>query len=700
MTDTQKLESRVASAFYGNFKELRPVQQGAIQPILNGMDVILSSGTGSGKTEAVVAPLLSRHWRMARQKDETVILYVAPTKALVNDVEKRLTLPLNNLGLRVGIRHGDRDDFVSGPPPHLLITTPESLEVLLFRHDEKLKGIAAVVVDEVHLLYNTQRGLQLSVLLKRLSQYCGHDVQVVALSATIGELSYVRNFLLGANHEAVMLAFPGGRTIDAKVFHVVNENRFLELIRKLVSGHSSKILVFANSRRVCERLAGILTADPELANITFAHYSSLSTEVRLDTERRFSSSRNAVCIATSTLELGIDIGDIDAVVLWSNPGSVESFLQRIGRGNRRTSKTNVVCLIPDDSTNPTLDALLFLSLIRVARSESLPDRSPDRLYGAIAQQSLSIIASQGGAYTRIVDLLRTFDHCIQITRDQLEAILAELAQREYLQHHGFKNRYGANERLYELVDYKLIYGNFPAGSQTVVVSYNGKALGSVPAANLLRLRSGRTVRFAGKTWRVGRVSLERIEVTPSGSSRGAIDFTYFGGAPTVGPFLVNMVWESLHSDNIDMDILSRQLRSTFVSEINQIRTSLSMSAIPYRRSVEGIKYFTFAGYIVNKAIALIAGKASFEANDWSLTVTSPIEFPNIPIDASAFSVVFDSLFETSEQQTIYQKLLPSELQRDEYLQEWLNDMTIPIILKRLSSGTPVELPPHDLRLFA
>jgi len=129
------LDPRVATAFYGRFEALREAQQAAIEPILAGRNVILSSGTGSGKTEAVTAPLMSRLWREAARTDALVLLYIAPTKALVNDLEKRLYQPLYALGLRVGVRHGDRDDLASGQRVHVLVTTPESLDVMLFRKD-------------------------------------------------------------------------------------------------------------------------------------------------------------------------------------------------------------------------------------------------------------------------------------------------------------------------------------------------------------------------------------------------------------------------------------------------------------------------------------------------------------------------------------------------------------------------------------
>ena len=145
--DRSSLDPRIAAAFYGGFPELRPVQAAAIEPLVNGRYVVLSSGTGSGKTEAVTAPLLSRFWVEALRDERTVMLYIAPTKALINDIAKRLDSVLQSLSLRVGIRHGDRNDLELVAKPHVLITTPESLNVMLRRKEPVLAEIHCVVID-------------------------------------------------------------------------------------------------------------------------------------------------------------------------------------------------------------------------------------------------------------------------------------------------------------------------------------------------------------------------------------------------------------------------------------------------------------------------------------------------------------------------------------------------------------------------
>jgi len=685
------LHPRVATAFYGRFTELRPVQEAAVEPLVNGQNVVLSSSTGSGKTEAVAAPLVSRYWEEAAKSGALFLIYVAPTKALVNDLEKRLSPPMQFLGLRVGVRHGDRDDLAAGTKPAILITTPESLDVLVFRKDPALMTVKAVVIDEVHLLYNTQRGLQLSTLIKRLGQLSHADLQWAALSATISRLTDVRDFLFGPAMECTFLEGRAKREIDAFVKPIASVQAFHALVGKMLGHGNAKFLVFANSRRQCEELASSLQSHSQLRSSVFAHYSSLSPEVRLETERAFGECKTAVCLATSTLELGIDIGDIDAVLLWGAPPGIESFLQRIGRSNRRSNKTNVVCLIPSGS--PLIfDTLRFLALIEAARASELPVQRPFDLYGAAGQQCLSAIASDGGRFTRIADLCAFFGHQGYLGRTTVEAILGELAANGYLQRHGFKNQYGADEGLHKLVDYRMIYGNFGAASDSVPIHYKSKLLGEVPAINLLRANSGSVVRFAGKNWVVQRASREGIAVLPASHARGAVDFIYPGKGPATDAFVPNKMWGLLHQNEFSTDALAPELVDPVVDFRNALRSRCNQNQVPCFQRDGGVLYFTFAGYLVNKAIGLSTGR-DFKAEELTIWASSPIQWGNVGSVPEAYEPFFSALFEVSSDLSIYQSMLPADLQLEEFLQMWLKDETVRLALQRLRSSTSIMVAP-------
>ncbi len=688
---THLLGSKVATAFYGGFPHLREAQLATIEPIMVGKNVVLSAGTGTGKTEAVMAPLMAKYWREAVREHRLILIYIAPTKALVNDVERRLAGPLGTLGITVGVRHGDRDDLAAGRRLHVLITTPESLEVLLFRRDDRLGSVRAIVIDEVHLLYNTQRGLQLAFLLNRLRGQRSEALQAAALSATLTAPEAVQSFLFGLCSEAECLSFGTHRPIDAHVRIVASERELVELVERVTEGPRAKLLLFADSRRECERLAGILCNAPCGRLEVFAHYSSLSAELRIATERRFAASPKALCVATSTLELGIDIGDIDAVLLWGAPASVESFLQRIGRGNRRSHKTNVICLVPETAESPVREIVKFLALLDAARTGQLPRQEPFRLFGAVAQQCMAIIASEGGRYFRTRDLVELLSSAEHIDRPLIERVLAELHEHGYLQPHGFKNRYGADEKLHELVEYRMIYGNFPAGSSMVEVRHNSRVLGSVPRINLLRVRAGRVVRFAGKCWRVRKAKSDGYQVEPTEPTKRALDFMYAGKAPGLAPFICDRMWACLHDAERSLDDLQGSMGTRIGTLCRRVREASSIDRIPYVVSPQGRRYYTFAGSIVNRAICAFIGALGDTADDFSLATPSEFDWRELPEDPGDLRTVIDETFVCSSEQSIYQRLLPADLQLAELRERWLRDGSIADIFSRLHNARPVKV---------
>jgi ATP-dependent Lhr-like helicase len=693
MSDARtSLDPRIATAFYGSFTELRPVQAAAIEPLINGRNVVLSSGTGSGKTEAVTAPLLSRFWVEALRDSQTVMLYIAPTKALINDIAKRLESVLQSLSLRVGIRHGDRNDLDLAAKPHVLITTPESLNVMVRRKEPVLTQIRCVVIDEIHLLFNTQRGLQLTVLLWRLRRLSGAPIQWAALSATIGNLSAVRDFFFGTAEEADFLQFPATRTIDAQVRILQSPGELRKLIVKLMKAPRSKFLVFANSRKACEILSSDLQLAPELASLVFTHYSSLSTELREQTERQFAELPCAICVATSTLEIGIDIGDIDAVVLMGHPPGIASFLQRIGRGNRRSNKTNVICICEDGVANPS-EALLFANLLRLGREGRMPIAAAQKLWGAVAQQCLSLIQQEEGAFTPIADLAAEVGALPYIDRAAVEGILEELAAAGLLQKHEFKNRYGATDRFWEMEDNKMLFGNFPLSSQTIDLRSGRQILGTVPRHNLMRLTPGTRVRFAGRTWCVRRIDSAFVEVEPSPGKGKAEDLSY-GGKNDSG--LDSFHAEALHDSLFVLDetssCMSPPTWALIGPLLQRIRDCTDAESTPFERTQSGYRYFTFAGDLANKVIAKWFGTGVMAESDLTITSLEAVDWSRLPTDPHQLVAQAAEVFTPSTRQTVFQQRLPVDLQCEEWLQEWIGDQSVGTVLGRLQGAPCREVP--------
>ena len=688
------MRAPVATAFFGRFRELLPAQQAAARPLIAGENVVICSGTASGKTEAVVAPLVSRHWHAMRTGESVVLLYIAPTKALVNDLRRRLEVPCHGLGVNVGVRHGDEDSLKSGPGPQILITTPESLDVLLFRHDIHLQTIRAVVVDEVHLLYNTQRGLHLALLLARLRKRVLSEYQWAAISATIGSAASIIHFLYGKAQEATLLQLEGHRSINAVVRIVGNEAGLVRLLRKAVVGASRvKLLIFVDSRRECERVAAIIQDHGDRSLYVATHYSSLSRDARAEVEEKFSRSQRAVCVATSTLELGIDIGDIDVVILWGVPANVEAFLQRVGRGNRRGEVTKAVCLVPDGSTRQIGDAIRFLSTLKAARAGELSTAGPQRLFGAVAQQCLDYVAGEGGGYTRVADVLDDLSGVEQVDRPVLDAVFASLESNGWVQKHGFKNRYCASEKLHELVDHRLIYGNFGWGSAMVEVRHGSRVLGEVPLANLMRLHRGNVVKFNGRRWTVTNLSPDGIQLEQSEQKGRAIDFQYASRAPGLDPIMADRTWRFIHSHTEGdlADAVPGDVRQSIASTLDELKGGCTIESLPYIRQHDGVRHFTFAGYPLNVAISILTSQQAQRADDVSVVADGLLDLSVLPAEVSAFAMAAMPFMLDDSDVTIFQQSLPADLRREEYCQGWSCTPEYAEIIRRLRSSVPVDV---------
>ncbi|MGB9666886.1 MAG: DEAD/DEAH box helicase [Candidatus Cryosericum sp.] len=692
------------------------MQRTVTPAILAGENAFITAGTGSGKTEAAVAPIVSRYWRPVLENDQLMpIVYIVPTKALANDLLKRLERPLDQLHLTVGIRHGDRDDLQHVHSPNVVITTPESLEVLLIRNDAHLVGVRAVIIDEMHLFYNTQRGLQLAVQLRRLVRQIGHPIQVVALSATVGDLKAVRDFLLGPATTAALFRFEAGRPIDAVIRPVASADQLLDLTEHLMSANQGavKYLTFVDSRVGCEQLIQTIAHRKRLAPLVSAHYSSLSPEVRLETERRFAEQRQGLCISTSTLELGIDIGDIDAIALWEPTRDVNSFLQRVGRGNRRSSKTNVICLVPapskagmpsaDWDVSKLPDALLttlaYATLLHLARRGQLEQTQPFHLYGAVVQQILGLLL-ETRTWVRTVDLAELLRYLPWLNRITLESMLSELEAQGYIIKHPVKNHWSAGEKLFRLKSLRMIYGNFPIGSREIGVMEGNRKLGDVPDVNLMFFDEGKLVRFNGANWRVVERSDTFIRLEPS-TTRARADFRYGGEKARFDQYLIDGMWHSVFdATTCTGDIADLAWRARYEEWMAKLRTSCTPGSIPYYIDAGGMfHYLTCAGRVTNGCLAAYAKLPVDRVSDFGLVAPKALHWSGMPRETAELINYVTPQLDGVAKQTLFQSLLPDRLQIDEAREAWLKAPSTLSILQRLQSGTAVEVSPGLLAPF-
>lgn len=372
---------------------LRPTQAAAVAPILAGDDALVLAPTAGGKTEAATFPLLSA---MAEQDWQgTSVLYVCPLRALLNNLQPRLHGYAQWLGRTAAVWHGDVPQSarqrILRERPDILLTTPESLEAMLVstKVDPRVlfAGLRAVVVDEVHAFAGDDRGWHLLAVLERLARIAGRPLQRIGLSATVGNpdelLQWLQGGTPGRPRRVVDPAVPAAATTpEITVDHVGSIDNAATVIAALHQGE--KRLVFVDSRRRAEELGAALR---ERGITTFLSHSSLSAAERRRSEAAFADARDTVIVATSTLELGIDVGDLDRVIQIGSPRTVASFLQRLGRTGRRPGTVrNCLFLGIDDE-----QVLLTLGMLECwSRGWVEPIVAPPSPRHIAAQQMLAL----------------------------------------------------------------------------------------------------------------------------------------------------------------------------------------------------------------------------------------------------------------------------------------------------------------------
>ncbi|WP_341483284.1 DEAD/DEAH box helicase [Streptomyces tubbatahanensis] len=378
---------------------LRPLQEQAIAPLADGADALLLAPTAGGKTEAACFPLLSR--MVEENWHGTSVLYVCPLKALLNNLLPRVETYTSWLGRTAALWHGDvtqpRRKRILRERPDVLLTTPESLEAMLVSvnvdHRVFFSGLRSVVVDEVHAFAGDDRGWHLLAVLERLERVAGRPVQRVGLSATVGNPHQLLEWLQGASAgkrqkhvvapqltaDTAPSRPPSG---DVQLDYVGSLANAATVIAALHRGE--KRLVFCEARRDVEELGQALRA----RNVTtFLSHASLSLDERHRAEEAFAEARDCVIVSTSTLELGIDVGDLDRVIQINAPNTVASFLQRIGRtGRRAASERNCLFLATDQPGLLSAAALLLLW----SRGWVEPVVAPPEPRHIVAQQLLAL----------------------------------------------------------------------------------------------------------------------------------------------------------------------------------------------------------------------------------------------------------------------------------------------------------------------
>ena len=606
---------------------LRPLQEASVQPIHEGRDCVLLAPTAGGKTEAAMFPVLSR--MLDGNWTGLSVLYLCPLRALANNLGPRLSRYAGFVGRRAEVWHGDTGQGdrkrIRKDPPDILITTPESVEAQLvsaFTNEEMFFGnVRTVIIDEVHAFAAADRGWHLLAVLSRLERLTGQSIQRIGLSATIGNPEEILKWFSPVRKEELkpVVVNPTSAAPPApelKIDFVGSLLNAAQVISQLHRGE--KRLVFVDSRQRAEELGNELK---RLNTQAFVSHSALGYDERRQAERAFAESTDCVIVATSTLELGIDVGDLDRVIQIDAPMSVASFMQRLGRTGRRSGSIRNCLFLTTDHT----------SLLRAAGLLDLFDRGfiepvvpPARPYHLLAQQILAqILQHKGVSEVSWSDGLETFITQSALDRAAGNEVLALLTQRGLLaQDNGIYWFTKEGEKELGGINFLDLLSIF-VSEDLFEVRFGNREVGRVDRVTFILKGERRSLLLGGRSWNVLDIDWNRgiVSVEPSndpGRSR------WLGDGPAM-PYDLCQAMRRV----VCMKEQPSRLSNRAIEALSDARSELwwfdLVSTMIYEEPSGGLKWWTYSGAIVNVRLAwqlqIILG-APCTSDDMSVT------FPN------------------------------------------------------------------------
>jgi ATP-dependent Lhr-like helicase len=565
----------VKSWFEKEFDAPTGIQEKAWPEIKKRKNTLISAPTGSGKT---LAAFLSAIDDLVKEglggtlPDKTQIVYVSPLKALSNDIEKNLQRPLRaieeelvrggspGIGIRAQVRTGDTPASartrMTKTPPHILITTPESLYLLLTGKNgrEMLSDVHTLIVDEVHALVGSKRGSHLALSMERLEALVSGELVRIGLSATQKPIETTARFLIGHGRDDED-GSPGCTIIDAghrreldlsleiprSPLTAVMSNEvweeIYEKLEELIKSHKTT-LIFVNTRRLSERMTHNLT-ERFGEGVIAAHHGSISREMRLDAERRLKSGELKAIIATASLELGIDIGAVDLVCQIGSPKSIATFLQRVGRSGHMVGGTPKGKIFPLSLDELAECAALFDA---VKRGELDSIIMPEKPLDVLAQQIVAEVSCGERLEDELYDMLVRAYPYRDLSRSEFDDVVKMLARgfaaqkgrRSAYIHHDMVNgrlRARKGSRIAAIVSGGTIPDSF---DYDVILEPAGTFIGTVNEDFAIESTAGDIFLLGNHSWRIMKVSGGKVRVEDAGGLPPTIPF-WFGEAPGRSP---------------------------------------------------------------------------------------------------------------------------------------------------------------------
>ncbi len=732
------------------------VQVQAWPAIQSGQDALIAAPTGSGKTFAAFLSSIDQLFKQAltcELDDRTQVLYVSPLKALSNDIQKNLRQPLAEIGeaalqagllmpeLRVLVRTGDtpmadRQQMLKRPP-HILVTTPESLFILLTAEKSRrlLQTVRTVIVDEIHAIAPNKRGAHLALSLERLEALTLTKPQRIGLSATQRPIELVAKFLAGDRPLPTVIDVGHKRRMDVGIEVPKDElsavvtnaiwSDIYDRVAELVRAHRTT-LVFVNTRRLAERVSHHL--EERLKDLgpgaVAAHHGSLSRQIRLSAEERLKSGTTRVVVATASLELGIDVGTVDLVCQIGSPRAIATCLQRIGRAG------HWVRAIPKGRLFATTrDELLeCAALIRAMRAGTL-DRIwvPPAPLDILAQQLVAAAATQSWSEADLYTLVRRAFPYRELERTEFNRLVRMLAEGistnrgrglAYLHHdrihHTVKGRRGA--RLAAITS----GGAIPDTANYAVVSEpEGTVVGSVDEDFAVESLAGDIILLGNTSWRIKGVEMGRVRVEDAHGAPPNIPF-WRGEAPSrtselsaevadvrreIAERALNAQHSALHwlIQECGLDARGAQQAVEYVlsgrSVLGTVPTQATIVAERFFDESGGMQLVIHApfGGRINKAWGLALRKRFCVTFDFELQAAATDNGLVISL-GEKHSFPLESVFGYLHSQTVREVLLHAVLAAPMFATRWRWNASRSLALLRFSNGKKV--PPQIQRMKA
>ncbi|WP_087035820.1 ATP-dependent helicase [Thermococcus litoralis] len=557
------LDKPIAEWFRRKFGTFTPPQRYAVVEIHKGENVLISSPTGSGKTLSAFLAAINELVLLGKEgklEDQIYVLYVSPLRALNNDIRRNLEEPLNEIRevykelgyelpeITVAVRTSDTSSYekqkMVKKPPHILITTPESLAIALNapKFSQRLKTVKYVIIDEVHALAENKRGTHLTLSLERLQNLAGDFVRI-GLSATIHPLEEVAKFVFGYNDDGsprsgsivdVSFAKQTEITVESVVEDLIYapaselSEALYKRLDELIEQHRTT-LIFTNTRSGAERVAYHLKKKfPKYAELIEAHHSSLSRDVRLEVEEKLKRGELKAVVSSTSLELGIDIGSIDLVVLIGSPKSVNRALQRIGRAGHRlheVSKGVILVLDRDDLVECTV--LAHNARNRRLDRIKIPHNPLDVLVQHLLGMALERVWDINEAYSLVKRAYPYHDLSFEDFMSVLRYLAGEYAGLEEKKVYAKiwldeeEGKFGKRGKMTRAI-YYMNTGTIPDEAKIEVYTLDKRFIGTVEEEFAERLMPGDIFVLAGRTYEFKKSRGNRIYVVPKEGAKPTI----------------------------------------------------------------------------------------------------------------------------------------------------------------------------------